>query len=1781
MLDLRAPSGLFVLCSLLLLSSSPAAQNGDQKIILTGKGSGPAQGRIPRLKKTVPAHGTLGVPTDRRTSLFFSHPLDPDSVVAGGILVDGFPTGLTPDDAFSFSQTPTFQAGGKVVTIEYPSLLPPQCEILVYVNGDVLRTTSGLAVDADGDGQPGGQRVVTFSTATQPEVPVETDSAMILGTISLDEVPFMPPDWTMLATVDVYYFPRTPGDPPLSGATQFELDPVDSSLATFARITPPFTDTESFLVCVTLDGYSEALAEVTVEAGSCASFGEARLSPLTPPTTVDIAVGATLDDPDGNSQGETVSLDIPGGALPEDPESPDGLQDVAVTVLDGEEYLREELPSNVGADGSFVDVEGVFGEVLNQGELVTMRFPNKYGLAIGKKVPFGKVDHNTLEWSDLRDLYQGEPWFGTDPDVGMGEVKSDGMGGSYIEVQFDHFCTICTGYCLKITEALNNFFSSLTSTNRTSQVSNSCGNSVINLREGYLWEDIEVLSFQEFGRPFSIGLGYFSGAANPTATLQLEIDPVSTRPIEYTTFEFDVLGKKVKGTYDSSAGGQHIIGTYLWDGVDGLGMRRTGSWPYSIRATTFNADSEESADELEIHLTSEFNGEPEENTGVPWPGIVPQESEHVEGRATILDFQDSPYGAGWSILNEKRIYSTPHGDQLLVSGNGDWLFFERDIVCYDCSPPSKGGVAVTPSPPAAGSGIPISCSYLGAFTCFEVAGFVSPPGELSTLKIENSGWRRIWPDGSFEVYNSEGRLIIARDAFGNETTYSYAGGRLSRITSPTGFEFFIDYDGSGKLQRIHDSTGREALFMVDAAGDLVEYTNAVGDVRTFDYETDTHLLIQQTGSRGEYSTYEYQNGRCVAANAYDTTARGGGLLRRRTFEPSVLNGEIGLGKDAGLGGSPSTPLPVIDARLDRRVDGRGIVALHETDERGQTIRTVDGLGNETRYEYDDNGYLSRRIRPDGSATEYEYAGFQGQPTTVREMFLDTQGLPTVTYSEAFFEYDPAGVVSAIDAEGGVTQFNRTGTGLLVETVDDEGNVTRLDYSDPSFPQMPTRVIYPDGEAVLLGYDERGNVESVTDFPAPISAPSGRPNRFLRNDVGEIATSIAPGGEESSFTYDDLGRVTSTLDANSAQVTIQYTEECGCGSTEAPSQVTFADPGQSTMTWQYDGLGRLVEEMDQLGNSTHYSYDQESNLTWVLDRNGELTSFEYDLIGRMTKRILHSGAEETFVFDSGSRLLEAVNDAGVLRFAYDALGRLLESRSVLALAGRGETEYVLSYGYDRNGSRTSVSDNLGLYSATLTYDGLQQVESLAAVIGSESLSFGFTYDGAGRRKLVTYGDQGLSASYDYDPAGQLESIAYSSSPSLVFSYSDYTPSGDVGAESTLLGLAASTREFGYTPARQLDAVEDSARQGESLVQVTTVVGGANRVTSDSEFTYEYDAEGRLTSQQDVARGLARDFTYDSAGRLTRIQESTVGPMPVVVLDVHYMYDALGRRVHEAVNGVTSAFTYDAFDVLLESDASGRLTAQYVHGPREDNPLAEVKGEHVRYLLSDRLGSIRAHADSVGSVSQVVDYDEFGRPVAGQGEIGRYAFTGREWDAGTGLYYYRARYLDPFQGRFLSEDPIGLLAGPSLYAYVANNPANLVDSSGAVAIAAAGGAITSVMLASGGGPLTLASFMRHALVGAAAGAAGALFVVAALPATAVGAAATIGVWLGGASIALATKGAIDAVLAATPWFDTPKYTPDGILSPFLKIPKALKAGIPDAGNEDSDFPIGGQCVPGGAQ
>ncbi|MFN2400013.1 MAG: RHS repeat-associated core domain-containing protein [Gemmatimonadaceae bacterium] len=85
-------------------------------------------------------------------------------------------------------------------------------------------------------------------------------------------------------------------------------------------------------------------------------------------------------------------------------------------------------------------------------------------------------------------------------------------------------------------------------------------------------------------------------------------------------------------------------------------------------------------------------------------------------------------------------------------------------------------------------------------------------------------------------------------------------------------------------------------------------------------------------------------------------------------------------------------------------------------------------------------------------------------------------------------------------------------------------------------------------------------------------------------------------------------------------------------------------------------------------------------------------------------------------------------------------------------------------------------------------------------------------------------------------------------------------------------------------------------------------------------------------------------------------------------------------------------------------------------------------------------------------QKLSYDAWGKVEQTTGglfasDTNRLRWKGLVWEGdSTQLYYMRARWYDPLQRRFVSEDPIGLDGGINMYTFVGNDAVNERDPAG---------------------------------------------------------------------------------------------------------------------------------------
>jgi RHS repeat-associated protein len=102
---------------------------------------------------------------------------------------------------------------------------------------------------------------------------------------------------------------------------------------------------------------------------------------------------------------------------------------------------------------------------------------------------------------------------------------------------------------------------------------------------------------------------------------------------------------------------------------------------------------------------------------------------------------------------------------------------------------------------------------------------------------------------------------------------------------------------------------------------------------------------------------------------------------------------------------------------------------------------------------------------------------------------------------------------------------------------------------------------------------------------------------------------------------------------------------------------------------------------------------------------------------------------------------------------------------------------------------------------------------------------------------------------------------------------------------------------------------------------------------------------------------------------------------------------------------------------------------------------------KYILSDHLGSSNVILETSGAVYNREEFYPFGETSFGAFGKKRYRYVGKEKDEESGLYYYGARYFQPWSCRFISVDPLaGKYAQLTPYNYADNTPVTDKDIDG---------------------------------------------------------------------------------------------------------------------------------------
>ncbi|MEV6335545.1 RHS repeat-associated core domain-containing protein [Nocardia vinacea] len=900
----------------------------------------------------------------------------------------------------------------------------------------------------------------------------------------------------------------------------------------------------------------------------------------------------------------------------------------------------------------------------------------------------------------------------------------------------------------------------------------------------------------------------------------------------------------------------------------------------------------------------------------------------------------------------------------------------------------------------------------GRVTGLSVLGADSDGGEIST-PVREFGYMAGQlvsttngvDAGTTYTYDGEHRILSWTDSNGNQlvNTYDFVG----RVVSQRGtngmlsaeFEYTVLPDGSGTRTVFTNSLGARTIYEFDAAQQLRDVIDPTGARTHTDYNSDRRPV------------------RVVAAD---------GAI---TFYHYALDGDL---------------------TKVTRPDQKTITIDYQAHNRPTTI--VEADGSISRREYDSHGNLVAVVDAGGVRTTYTHRPF-GAIATVTES----------TGAQTIIESNPAGLPVVItDPYGAVTRINRDHFGRPIAITDPLGAVTRYRWSPQGKPLLRldhdggTEAWVWDGEGNLLSRTDRaGGVTRYTygtfDLLTSRIDPDKTATRYTWDTERRLQAVINPLGRTWRYSYDAAGRVAVETDYTGAVTRYDY---------DPAGRIATLTPATGVRRHHtYDLLGRLVQIRADTAEWIRYTHDPVGHLSTALSGTGKNsthtiefthtaaghlatqrvddrppTRYQYDSHGRRVARTTPTGGTNHWRHDIAGRVAALTADGHTIGFTYD-----VASRPTGWQVGSITLDYALSMTgqvmhREVTESRTSATEANALGHGarllrrddyTWRSDGYLATHMLSHS-GSDTILRDYTLDAVGRVTAITANSR-PSERYTYDALGNI-----TSSRSVGRDLSDSTV--DPGAEATTSAVAAHSA-----------VLDDSRREYRN-----------NLLIRDGRTRYHYDESGRLI-RKTITRPSRKPniwhYRYNAFDQLIDVYTPDKQWW-------HYTYDALGRRTtkqHLANDGAVLERTDYAWDAThLTEQTSNGVTTRWQYQPGTFTPLTQVVdldtvNREFYAIVTDLIGTPCELIDPITARTVGVTSTDLWGDTAWHGQASTpLRFPGQIHDPETGLHYNLHRVYDPTNGRFLTQDPLGLAPAPNPNTYPHNptvwgDPLGLVPDS----------------------------------------------------------------------------------------------------------------------------------------
>ena len=585
--------------------------------------------------------------------------------------------------------------------------------------------------------------------------------------------------------------------------------------------------------------------------------------------------------------------------------------------------------------------------------------------------------------------------------------------------------------------------------------------------------------------------------------------------------------------------------------------------------------------------------------------------------------------------------------------------------------------------------------------------YVGVPGQKKTLYVRNEGsseWENagapgkswlatadgdtditkptleMFPDGSFNAFDLEGRYLGSHDGHGNSTAVSYLAG----TNGPIRLIEHSDNTATVWLRFDYEEGATHPYRACSAHGVEAEYSYVVSG--------DEWLLAGVKDKTGFEQRYEYRD--------RDATAASRALARIVT--PGFATRDVtwtGEGRIAQV-----------------TADGRFVT---EFIREGATTRIVNPDGTAQSVAVNAAGKVMSRTDENGNVTRCEYASGSKAPTAltlpsgkrVGMVYTSAGELASLTMPKGgtvTFSYDSRGALTQVlDADGGVRKRIMNKWNEKTAEVSPEGVVRRYSYNDKGdlvadlSASLTRGVTYRHDEVgrvmtilatntpdrVDFTRNARGEITAAADsVNGTIRLEYDATNRLVRFTTAEghvrhlahdahhgLAALTDPAGEGERYVYDRIGRLSQVVDARNPEnvyLTCQYAD--GAGGDGSLVRERFGN-GMETV-YSRDSAGRLIAATTRLNGTTladfhyfhdadglivgrddaDYTYDEDGQLTGVDYADGSTESFAYDAAGRPQ----FVGVTAVDDLETGNLSRMTLDNAGTVVCGYDSFDRMV-------------------------------------------------------------------------------------------------------------------------------------------------------------------------------------------------------------------------------------------------------------------------------------------------------------------------------------------------------------------------------------------------------------------------------------------------------------------------------------------------------------------------------------------